>query len=65
MPKKSSAAAGKSGANASEFKQEEVLQAVLLADSFAVKLRPLTKEKPKVRAPPPVFGRRPLFDGIP
>jgi translation initiation factor eIF-2B subunit epsilon len=34
-----------------EFKQEEVLQAILLADSFAVKFRPITKEKPKVLLP--------------
>ena len=32
----------------SEFKTEDILQAVLLADSFSVKLRPITKERPKV-----------------
>ncbi len=32
-------------------KVEEQLQAVLLADSFTVKLRPITKERPKVLLP--------------
>ena len=37
--------------NADFLKSEDVLQAVLLADSFQIKLRPLTQQKPKVSAP--------------
>ena len=50
MPKKSApaATAPKKGGAPAEFKQEESLQAVLLADSFAIKFRPITKERPKV-----------------
>ncbi len=34
-----------------DFKAEDVLQAVLLADSFQVKFRPLTAQRPKVLLP--------------
>ncbi len=37
-----------SNANNNDFKAEEVLQAVLLADSFVRVMRPITWEKPKV-----------------
>lgn len=38
--------------NNADFAKEEKLQAVLLADSFRVKLRPITAEKPKVSSDP-------------
>jgi len=41
----------KSGASGEELKQENVLQAVLLADSFKTCFRPLTLKKPKVLMP--------------
>lgn len=45
--------------NADFLKSENVLQAVLLADSFQVKFRPLTQQKPKVsRAPPAARSTR-------
>ena len=34
--------------NADFLKADDVLQAVLLADSFQIKFRPLTQQKPKV-----------------
>lgn len=34
-----------------DFKADDVLQAVLLADSFQVKFRPLTAQRPKVLLP--------------
>ena len=37
--------------NQGDIKRTDVLQAVLLADSFTVRLRPLTYEKPKVLLP--------------
>lgn len=59
MPPKGGAASGGGGkkskkaasgpSNADFFKTEDVLQAVLLADSFQTKFRPLTQQKPKVR----------------
>ena len=48
-PKKEKSASTSS--NADFLKTEDVLQAVLLADSFQVKFRPLTQQKPKVLLP--------------
>jgi hypothetical protein len=49
----------KNGARTTEMADYEVhvpLQAVLLADSFAQKFRPITLERPKVRFPMSTFS---------
>lgn len=54
----------KKGARTTEMADYEVhvpLQAVLLADSFAQKFRPITLERPKVRFPMSTFSLFPNF----
>ena len=37
------------GSKNDDLKQEDILQAVVFADSFNTKFMPITKEKPRVR----------------
>lgn len=39
----------KSNQSREEFKEEEIVQAVVIADSFNVRFAPLTKDRPRVR----------------
>ena len=36
------------GKKREDFKQEDVLQAVVIADSFNIRFAPITKDKPRV-----------------
>lgn len=39
---------GKSGNRGDDLRQDEILQAVVIADSFNVRFGPITQEKPRV-----------------
>mgnify|MGYP006950467348 CR=1 FL=1 len=42
---------GGGGGGMQDFRREQALQAVVLADSFTTKMRPVTLDMPKVRRP--------------
>ncbi|RCI11838.1 hypothetical protein L249_7552 [Ophiocordyceps polyrhachis-furcata BCC 54312] len=56
---KSSSKGGKKPAKSGETKSEQLLQAVVLADSFQQRFRPFTLEKPRCLLP---LANRPLLD---
>ena len=49
--KKGKKKGGHGGNNGDDLKKEDVLQAVVLADSFAIRFRPFTSDQPKVLLP--------------